>query len=107
MYPHERSLVKRMTDRPFALIGVNSDPKEVVLKAMKEENITWRSFWDGGNTRGPIATRWAVTGWPTIYILDANGVIRFKNERGEAMDAAVEELLAEIEDEKADGEDPQ
>ena len=25
MYPHERSLVKRLKDKPFALIGVNSD----------------------------------------------------------------------------------
>ena len=96
MYAHERSLVEKMKDKPFALIGVNSDSKERVLEAMKKNNITWRSFWDGGNTRGPIATRWAVTGWPTIYILDSKGVIRFKNKRGEAMEAAVEELLAEI-----------
>ena len=26
MYPHERSLVEEMKDKPFALIGVNSDP---------------------------------------------------------------------------------
>ena len=25
MYPHERSLVKKLKDQPFALIGVNSD----------------------------------------------------------------------------------
>jgi hypothetical protein len=25
MYPHERSLVKRLADEPFAIIGVNSD----------------------------------------------------------------------------------
>jgi len=98
MYPHERSLVKRMEDKPFALIGVNSDPKEVVLEAMEKESITWRSFWDGGNTQGPIATKWAVTGWPTIYIIDAKGVIRFKNRRGEAMDEAVDQLLAEMEE---------
>ena len=102
MYPHERSLVKRMKDKPFALIGVNSDPKEAVLQAMKDENITWRSFWDGGNTNGPIATKWAVRGWPTIYIIDAKGVIRFKNARGAAMDKAVEELLAEMGKEAAE-----
>ena len=36
-------------------------------------------------------------GWPTIYILDHKGVIRFKNKRGEAMDQAVDQLLAEME----------
>ena len=34
-----------------------------------------------------------MTGWPTIYVLDDWGVIRFKNVRGEAMDKAVDELL--------------
>lgn len=97
MYPHERSLVKRLQDKPFALLGINSDSKERVQEAMKKNDITWRSFWDGGSTGGPIATKWAVSGWPTIYVLDDKGVIRFKNVRGEAMDEAVDELLAEME----------
>ena len=99
MYPHERSLVKRLADKPFALIGVNSDtdlPK--LKKRLKEENITWRSFRNGPlGTGGPISARWGVRGWPTIYILDHKGVIRFKNKRGEAMDQAVDQLLAEME----------
>ncbi|MDA7979094.1 MAG: TlpA family protein disulfide reductase [Pirellulales bacterium] len=97
MYPHERSLVARLADKPFALIGVNSDPKDRVKSAMDRENITWRSFWDGGSTNGPIAAAWNVSGWPTIYVLDHKGVIRFKGVRGEAMDKAVDQLLAEIE----------
>ena len=95
MYPHERSLVKKLANEPFALIGVNSDSKEKVLSALKRENITWRSYWDGGNTSGPIASRWNVRGWPTIYVLDQKGVIRYKNVRGSAMDKAVDALLAE------------
>ena len=35
-------------------------------------------------------------GWPTIYILDHEGVIRFKGPRGEAMDEAVDQLLEGI-----------
>ena len=96
MYPHERSLVARMKDKPFTLLGVNSDSAERYRKAIKENDITWPSFWDGGNTRGPIATKWAVTGWPTIYVLDAKGVIRYKGVRGEAMDDAVDTLMKEL-----------
>ena len=94
MYPHERSLVKRLANQPFVLIGINSDPKTRLRTAMKKNNITWRSFWDGGNTRGPIATAWGVRGWPTIYVLDDRGVIRYKNVRGAKMDTAVDTLLA-------------
>lgn len=96
MYPHERSLVERLKDQPFALLGVNSDPKEKLREAIKREGITWRSWWDGPNTGGPIATAWNVGTWPTIYILDHKGIIRDKGVRGEAMDEAVDTLLAEI-----------
>ena len=96
MYPHERSLVARMKDKPFTLLGVNSDPADRYRKAVEENDITWPSFWDGGSTGGPIATKWAVSGWPTIYVLDSEGVIRFKDVRGEAMDKAVNQLLKEM-----------
>lgn len=101
MYPHERSLVQRLKDKPFVLLGINSDrDREEVKRIMKQENITWRSWWDGGSTSGPIATQWNVQAWPTIYVLDAKGVIRYKNVRGEALDRAVDQLLAELEAEQ-------
>ena len=100
MYPHERSLVKRLEGKPFALLGINSDPKDRLKQVMKKENITWRSWWDGGNTGGPIAKAWNVSGWPTIYVLDAKGVIRYKNVREKKMDEAVDKLLKELEEAK-------
>ncbi len=96
MYPDERSLVARLKDAPFALIGVNSDPIDKVKSVLERENITWRSFWDGGNFRGPIATAWNVRNWPVIYVLDHKGTIRYKGVRGEAMANAVDTLLAEM-----------
>ncbi len=88
-----------MKDKPFVLIGVNSDKDKTKLrKRMKEENITWRSFWCGPEgTQGKIPTQWGVRGWPTIYVLDHKGVIRYQNVRGERMDDAVDTLLAEME----------
>ena len=96
MYPHERSRVERLKDEPFTIVGVNSDPAEKYRDAIVRENITWPSFWDGGDTSGPIANKWGVRGWPTIYIIDHLGIIRDKNKRGEEMDEVVERLLAEM-----------
>jgi hypothetical protein len=97
MYPHERSLVKRLEGKPFALLGINSDQdRDELKKVLEKEQITWRSWFDGGGTNGPIATAWNVHGWPTIYVLDEKGVIRYKNVRGEAMDKAVDTLLTEM-----------
>jgi hypothetical protein len=94
--------VKRLQNSPFALIGVNSDTDLENLKtALEEEKITWRSFWNGPKgTRGPISEAWQVRGWPTIYVLDGEGVIRYRNVRGKAMDRAVDELLKELEAKK-------
>src|SRR5437763_12502915 len=97
MYPHERSLVKQFEGGPFVIIGVNSDDdKDRLKERMNEEKITWRSFWDGGSTNGPIASKWNVHGWPTIYVLDSKGVIRYKNVREHDMDVAVNTLLKEM-----------
>jgi hypothetical protein len=99
MYPHERSLVSRMANKPFALLGVNSDSNRKELRdvVLKKEKITWRSWWDGGSTGGPIAKQYGVRGWPTIYVLDGKGVIRFKNIRGPDLDKAVDILVKELE----------
>ena len=97
MYPHERSLVLKLKDRRFALIGVNSDSdREKLKETVKEKSLTWRSFWDGGSTQGPIATQWQVKGWPTIYLIDHKGVIRHENLRGDALEKAIEKLLDEV-----------
>ena len=95
MYPHERSLVNRLRGKPFALLGINSDPKARLKQVLAKENITWPSFFDGG-TDGPIAKKWNVQGWPTIYVIDHKGVIRFKDKREKALDEAVDALLAEM-----------
>jgi hypothetical protein len=101
MYPHERSLVKRLEGKPFVLIGVNSDTDRAELKqAMNKEKITWRSFWNGGSTSGRISKRWEIKGWPTLYVIDAKGVIRHKHvgSPGEkTLDEEIDKLVAEVE----------
>jgi peroxiredoxin len=94
MIPHERSLVKKLESQPFALIGVNSDEDLEDLKTkLAKEQMTWRHFRDG-STDGPIAKAWNVQGWPTTYVIDQDGIIRFKNLRDEAAETAIESLLA-------------
>ena len=96
MYPHERSLVKKYKNQPFVIVGVNSDKSiKDLRRVMKKEKLTWTSFFDGGGTGGPIATRWGVTGWPTVYVIDKDGIIRSTNARGPSLDAALETLLEE------------
>ena len=105
MYPHERSLVEKYQDRPFVILGVNSDAsRELVKQVSEKEKLTWRSFWDGGSTDGPIARRWNVQGWPTLYLIDHKGVIRRKflgNPGNAELDRLIEELVERAEKDAA------
>jgi peroxiredoxin len=95
MLPREKALVKRLEKEPFALIGINTDkdPGEYKKQA-SDQGVTWRSAWDG-STHGPLCTAWGVSSFPTIYVLDAQGTIRYVGARNEKLDEAVEALLAE------------
>jgi len=86
--------VKLLENEPFALLGVNSDGDAAKVKdIMAREGLTWRNAVDG-STQGPWATAWSVHGWPTLYLIDKEGVIRKHDPRGERMLQAVREVLA-------------
>lgn len=91
MLPAEKALVQRLESEPFVLLGVNSDPADKLPGILKEQGITWPNIAQG-STDGPISSAWNVRGWPTCYLIDAAGVIRF---RGHHFDEKqVDELVA-------------
>ncbi|MSR63901.1 MAG: TlpA family protein disulfide reductase [Planctomycetes bacterium] len=95
MLPHEKELVKLLDGKPFALLGINSDgDAATVKKILADQNITWRQAIDE-DTSGALATKWNVSGWPTIFVIDAKGVIRYRDVRDQDMEDAVKKLLAE------------
>ncbi|MCA9262739.1 MAG: hypothetical protein KDA60_02775 [Planctomycetales bacterium] len=89
--------MERLKEVPFVLLGVNSDrDREQILTKCRDENLSWRSFWNGPEgTRGPIARQWNIRGWPTIFVIDSEGVIQHKQLGGDAskLDAAITDVL--------------
>jgi thiol-disulfide isomerase/thioredoxin len=101
MIPHERALVKRLKDKPFELVSISADEKkETLTKFIAENPMPWTHWWNGNE--GGIIEDWNVEYFPTIYVLDHKGVIRYKDVRGEKMDEAVDKLLAEMGEKKDD-----
>ena len=95
MLPHEKTLVERLKNEPFALLGINSDGNaETVKKILAEQAITWRQAIDE-DTSGKLATSWNVQGWPTIFVIDSKGVIRYRDVRDQQMEDAVVKLVGE------------
>jgi hypothetical protein len=97
MLPHEKELVEKWKDRPFALVGINSDKggSETLRKIVAEQGIKWRNAVEG-STSGPIASSWNVRGWPTLVVIDAEGVIRWKGHGGD-WEKVAEEWLRKAE----------
>jgi len=94
MYAHNRELLEEHRDRPFAILGVMGDrTAETVKEAIQKGDITWPVWWDGD--MGPITTRWNVLRYPTVYVLDQEGLIRYRGLRDGLLERAVSELLDE------------
>ncbi|HLW67600.1 MAG TPA: TlpA disulfide reductase family protein [Gemmataceae bacterium] len=97
MIPHERELVEKLKGKPFVFVSISADDEKKTLIDFleKKEKMPWTHWWEGRKETG-ILKDWNVRFFPTIYILDSKGVIRYKNVRGKKMDEAVEKLLAEM-----------
>jgi peroxiredoxin len=98
-YPYERFLVEMYRNWPFAILGVDgSETRAEARQSRTAHDLTYPAWWDGRegpDERGPIAREWNVLGWPTSYVLDAEGVIRFVDLKGEDLLKAVRQLLVE------------
>ena len=126
-YPYQRAMLEIYEEEDVALLGVNSDAVlDTIVQAKEREGLAYRTWWDGHSqpdadqvaAEGPIATEWNVLGWPQIYVLDEEGVIRHTDKRGGALIAAVDKLVmgkrmrewqaeqeaAEVESEEAEAE---
>lgn len=96
MIPHEREMVKKLKDKPFVLLSVSADAKkETLTEFLDKEPMPWTHWWNGAT--GNVLETFQVRFYPTIYVIDAKGVIRFKHLRGDKLEEAVEKLIAEIE----------
>ena len=94
MYPHEREMVQELADEPFALLGINTDDPKRLNALIKKKTVTWRNWSDGQG--GPVAELYRVESYPTLFVLDHEGIIRYRDVRGEDLTEAVQVLLAKV-----------
>jgi hypothetical protein len=91
MYPGLRELQKTHGEH-LSILSVMTDEKHSdTEEAASSGKITWNLHWDGH--RGPLATKWAVTGFPTVYVIDPDGRIAGNSLRGDELRDKVAELL--------------
>jgi thiol-disulfide isomerase/thioredoxin len=99
MIPHEREMVGRLEGKPFRLVDLSVDDDVKTLKDfLAREKLPWTHWWAGpGGPESSFMQDWDIRGIPAIFVLDGEGVIRYRNVRGDELEKAVNALLKEAE----------
>ena len=96
MIPHEREMVGRLKGKPFQLVSISADDELKTLRDfLAKEPMPWTHWWPGLGAK--FFDDWNIQHYPTIYVLDPKGVIRYTEIRGEELEKAVNTLLKEAE----------
>lgn len=97
MIPHERELVERYRDKPFAMLGVYGDVDyEDARKIIAQQHMSWPIV-KSESGKPAITQLYGVTCFPTFVVIDAAGVVRFARVGGAGLDDAVADALAQME----------
>ena len=99
MIPHEREMVGRLEGKPFRLVALSIDDQVKTLKDfLAKEKLPWTHWWAGpGGPESSFMQDWDIRGIPAVFVLDGEGVIRYRDVRGDELEKAVNALLKEAE----------
>jgi thiol-disulfide isomerase/thioredoxin len=74
-FPHMKEIYAAYKSRGFEILGISTDAKiEPWLKILPELKNPWPQVWDDKN----VMSQFAVTAFPTSFLIDPNGVILLK-----------------------------
>jgi len=91
-YPTLRGLQKKFDGKPLQVVTVMADKDlKTVRDAIDKGDITWRAVWDGET--GPIASKWNVAAFPTIYVFDERGILRARTVGESNLETIVADLV--------------
>jgi len=97
MIPHEVEMVHRLKDKPFKFISLSMDNSPEIVKAfIKKRPMPWIHWYSG--PKGDLAKRLNITQYPTIIIIDKEGVIRYRFNgaiSGDKFDEIIDDLVEE------------
>lgn len=87
-----RSMRERFTGKPFEVVGVSRDPKEVLRLMQAGGEINWPNFSDPENKLG---AEYRVAGWPLAYVLDGERRIHYVGAMGSFAELTAAAILEE------------
>jgi thiol-disulfide isomerase/thioredoxin len=97
-FPQLAKLKEEMRGRPFEVIGISvDDTREQVAAYLKDKpELSWTQWFAGPES--PLVKDWGVVGYPTLLLVDANGVVRERtNEPHARLQEHVRRLVSQAE----------
>lgn len=93
-----RRLYDRYHSRGFEIVGVNLDyDLDLIREYIKNKNISWPQIATGSGWKLPLVEIYNVDALPKNFLIDRNGMLRYKDLRGAYLSAKIYELLNEPE----------
>ena len=94
--PNVVATYKKLHPKGFEIIGISLDQdKEKMQAAMKKHEMEWPQYFDGAGWKNKISSRYGIESIPATWLIDKKGNLRLIGLRGDALEAAVQKLLAE------------
>jgi peroxiredoxin len=87
--PKLRGLIEEYQDRSFEILGVTTDPADIVAKFTAEHGIPWANHIDPRYTTWDL---WGIQGLPVKFFIDRQGKVAARSEGP----VSLEELRAKI-----------
>ncbi len=93
--PRVREAYERFNKDGLEIVGVSFDADRQRLEdVVKREDIKWPQYFDGAGRDAAPGKDFGILHWPSMWLLDRNGVVRFIS-AGAGMDRKITALLKE------------
>ncbi len=92
--PNVKNVYGKYHEKGFEIIGISLDNTMAKFKGyLQSEQMPWPQIFDGKGWQGELGNLYAVSVIPSTYLLDREGIIRYKNVRGGDLEKAVKVLI--------------
>ncbi len=93
------AMYKELKPRGLEIVGISGDVpgdegKKMLSDYIQQQSITWPNLWDGKGPNDGIAREWGISSWPTQFLVDKKGILRYTGRPADRR-KVIEELLAE------------
>ena len=87
-------LNRKHADKDFVMIGISADhDEETLVEFVKSKELKWKQIYDGEAKEGTPRFVYGVNSFPTLILIDRDGMISSTGLRGEELETAVDKLV--------------